>query len=203
MKMDKKELRFMNSYFRQFFLKYYEFKVFKKFLKKNHIDLNKKVILDAGCGCGYSTELIIKEFQPEEIFAFDIAPNQIELTKQRKLSVNLFVGSMTDIKIPSEKFDAIFIFGVLHHVPEWRRALKEVNRMLKPGGVLLVEEPNKRTLDRAERYWKIYHPKESRFKWPEFIKGLEDNEFHVVENKKIYADRLRSFMCIKLNINSR
>ena len=108
----------MNSYFRQFFLKYYEFKVFKKFLKKNHIDLNKKVILDAGCGCGYSTELIIKEFQPEEIFAFDIAPNQIELTKQRKLSVNLFVGSMTDIKIPSEKFDAIFIFGVLHHVPE-------------------------------------------------------------------------------------
>jgi len=121
MKMDKKELRFMNSYFRQFFLKYYEFKVFKKFLKKNHIDLNKKVILDAGCGCGYSTELIIKEFQPEEIFAFDIAPNQIE----------------------------------------------------------------------------------SRFKWPEFIKGLEDNEFHVVENKKIYADRLRSFMCIKLNINSR
>lgn len=165
--------------------------------------MNKKVILDAGCGCGYSTELIIKEFQPEEIFAFDIAPNQIELTKQRKLSVNLFVGSMTDIKIPSEKFDAIFIFGVLHHVPEWRRALKEVNRMLKPGGVLLVEEPNKRTLDRAERYWKIYHPKESRFKWPEFIKGLEDNEFHVVENKKIYADRLRSFMCIKLNINSR
>jgi len=203
MKMDKKELRFMNSSFRQFFLKYYEFKVFKKFLKKNHIDLNKKVILDAGCGCGYSTELIVKEFQPEEIFAFDIMPSQIELTKQRGLSVNLFVGTMTDIKLPCEKFDAVFIFGVLHHVPEWRKALKEVNRVLKPGGVLLVEEPNKRTLDRAERYWKIYHPKESKFEWSEFIKGLKDNGFHIVENKKIYAGKLRSFMCIKPNINGR
>ena len=201
MEMDKKELRFMNSPFRQFFLKYYEFKVFKKFLKKNNIDLNGKKILDAGCGCGYSSGLIIKEFQPEQLFAFDIMPEQVELAKQRRLSANLFVGDITDIKLPSEEFDAVFIFGILHHIPEWRKGLKEVYRVLKYGGILLDEEPDKKTLDRVERYLKIHHPEESKFKWSEFIKGLEDTGFSVVENKKIYADRLRSLMCIKPNIN--
>ena len=68
MNMDKRESRFMSSPIRQFFLKYYEFKIFKKLLKKNSIDLTNKVILDAGCGPGYSSELIIKEFKPKELF---------------------------------------------------------------------------------------------------------------------------------------
>lgn len=43
-----------------------------------------------------------------------------------------------DIRLPSEKFDAVFIFDVLHHVPEWRSALKEINRVLKACCVLLA-----------------------------------------------------------------
>ena len=202
MEMDKKELRFMNSPIRQFFQKYYEFKLFKKYLKKNRINLTNKVILDAGCGSGYSSELIIKEFQSKELFAFDFMPEQIKVAKQRGLSANLFVGDVTDIKLPSEKFDAAFIFGILHHVPGWHRALKEINRVLKTGGVLLVEEPNKKALDDTERYLKICHPKESRFEWTEFINGLKEAGFGIVENKKIYMGHFRSFMCIKLNTNS-
>ena len=195
--IDKRELRFMNSAVRQFFQKHYEFKIFKKHLKKNRIDLTNKVILDAGCGSGYSSDIIIKEYQPKELYAFDIMPEQIERAKQRKLSANLFVGDVTDTKLPSDKFDAVFIFGILHHVPEWHRALKEINRVLKTGGVLLVEEPDKKALEDAERYLKIYHPKESRFEWSEFIKGLKEAGFHIVANKKIYIGHFVSFMCIK------
>ena len=64
MDMDKKELKFINSSFRNFFLKNYEFRVFRRFLKDNNIDLINKVILDAGCSTGYGTYLIEKEFEP-------------------------------------------------------------------------------------------------------------------------------------------
>jgi len=198
MEINKRELKFMNSPIRRFFQRHYEFRVFKAALKKNRIDLNNKVILDAGCGSGYSAELIIKEFQPKELFAFDIMPEQVELAKQRGLPANLFVGDATDIELPSEKFDAVFVFGILHHIPQWRVALKEINRVLKSGGVLLVEEPNKKALDDVERYFKIRHPKESRFEWPEFIKGLEESGFCVVENRKLYLGYLQSFICEKL-----
>lgn len=195
--IDRKELRLVNSAVRGFCLRHYEFRTFKEYLKKNRIDLTNKVILDVGCGAGYSSELIIEEFQPKELFAFDILPEEVVLAKQRGLSANLFVGDVTDIKLPSEKFDAVFVFDVLHHVPEWRTALKEINRVLKSGGVLLVQEPRKKALDGIERFFKIHHPEESRFEWPEFIEGLDESGFRVVERRKMYVGHFQSYMCIK------
>ena len=201
--IDKRELRLVNSAVRGFFQRHYEFRTFKGYLKKNHIDLTDKVILDVGCGSGYSSELIIKEFQPKELFAFDIIPEEVELARQRGLSANLFVGDVTDTKLPSEKFDAVFIFDVLHHVPQWRTALTEINRVLKSGGVLLVQEPNKKALDEIERYFRVYHPRESRFESPEFIEALEKSGFRVVEKRKMYVGHFQSCMCIKLAVDAR
>lgn len=195
--MDQRELNFVNSRIRTFFLKHYEFRVFKKFLKRNGIDLSGKVILDAGCGSGYSTELIQKEFRPRELFAFDIMPEQIELAKTLGLNVNFNVGDATDIKFSSDKFDAVFIFDIFHHIPKWREALKEIGRVTKSGGVVLIEEPSIKALNDAERYFKIYHPKEAKFDWPEFIHGLEESGLNVVEFKKMYLSHFQSFMCKK------
>ena len=196
--IDKKELKLVNSAVRKFFQRHYEFWTFKKYLKKNHVDLINKEILDVGCGSGYSTQLIMREFQPKELFAFDIIPEEVVLAKQRGLSANIFVGDVTDIRLTSEKFDAVFIFDVLHHVPEWRTALKEINRVLKRCGVLLVHEPSKKALDNVERFFKIHHPKESRFEWPEFIAGLEESGFRVVTSRKLYMGHFQSFMCVKV-----
>ena len=195
--IDKKELWLVNSMVRGLCLRLYEFRTMQKYLKKNHIDLTNKVILDVGCGAGYSTQVISEKFQPKELFAFDILPEEVELAKQRGLLANLFVGDVTHIELPSEKFDAVFIFDVLHHVPEWRKALKEINRILKSGGVLLVQEPRKKALDSIERLFKISHPKESRFEWPSFIEGLEESGFCVVEKRGIYMGHFQSCMCLK------
>ena len=195
--MDKKELDFMNSLFRRFFQEKYEIKIFSEHLKKNSIDLINGVILDIGCGSGYSTELIIKRFRPKEMYAFDILREQVERAKERRLEANIFVGDVTHIELPSEMFDAAFIFGMLHHVPEWRVALREISRVLKRGGVLIAEEPDKKALDDAERFLNIHHPKESRFQWEEFIHGLKEAGFRLLENQKIYMGHLMVFTCLK------
>jgi ubiquinone/menaquinone biosynthesis C-methylase UbiE len=182
MEMGKAQLQMVNSRIRQFFQKHYEFKLFKKLLEQQHIDLTGQIILDAGCGSGYSSELIFREFRPQELYAFDLMPEQVERVKQRGLSAHVFVGDVTDTQLPADKFDAVFTFGVFHHVAEGTAALEEMNRVLKVGGVLLGGEPSKEM---------------AGFKWAEFVKDLTATGFRLVESKKIYLGYFQSFLCVK------
>lgn len=182
MEIGKTQLKMVNSRIRQFFQKHYEFRLFKKLLEKQHIDLTGQAILDAGCGSGYSSELIFREFQPQELYAFDLMPEQVELVKRRGLSAHVFVGNITDTRLPADKFDAVFTFGVFHHVAEWPTALEEVERVLKAGGVLLGGEPNKEM---------------AGFEWAEFVRGLTATGLRLVESQKIYLGYFQSFLCVK------
>ena len=69
MRLGQFEFNAMNNPFRRFFQKHKEFALFKKMLKRNTIDLYGKIIMDAGCGSGYSTKLIIDEFHPLYMFS--------------------------------------------------------------------------------------------------------------------------------------
>jgi ubiquinone/menaquinone biosynthesis C-methylase UbiE len=148
-------------------------------LKKRHISLEKKLIMDAGCGSGYSTELIAHEFHPSRIIAFDYMPEQINLAKKRELRVDFSTGDLTQIESADNTCDAVFIFGVLHHIPEWRAAVCEVFRVLKPGGVLLVDEPR------------------ARFNWLEFESGIRQAGMNILEVRNIFFTLLRGYLCQK------
>jgi ubiquinone/menaquinone biosynthesis C-methylase UbiE len=186
----------MNNPFRRFIQKNLEFKIFKHFLKKHNISLTGKTILDAGCGSGYSSEIVSKEFTPAQLIAFDLMPQHIKMAKKRGLEANFFVGDVTKIDLPSNTFDAVFIFGILHHVPEWRKALREIARVLKSEGVLLVEEVNREGVDFVNHLG-FYHPGEARFDWSEFAEGIRLSGFEILEEKKILIDEFRSFICLK------
>jgi SAM-dependent methyltransferase len=195
--IDRRELGVINSAVRGFCQKHYEFRSFKRYLKDHQIDLTGSVILDAGCGSGYSSQLIVEGLQPKELYAFDVLPEEIELARCRNLPVNFFVGDICDTLLPSDRYDAVFAFDVLHHVPEWRFALKELNRVLKKGGVLLVHEPRKRALDNLERILKIQHPVESRFEWPELSGALSEAGFRIVQRRDLYLGLFLTCLCIK------
>jgi len=190
----------MNNPVRRFLQRHIEFRIFKQYLKKHDIDLTNKVILDGGCGSGYSSELIIKEFTPSKLFAFDFMPEQINLAKKRGLKTDFFVGDVTKIELPSNTFDAVFIFGILHHVPEWRKGLHEVARVLKLGGVLLIEELNSSAVDFFNRLG-FTHPEEANFKWTEFEDGIKNAGFKLIEKRKILLEGFKSFLCLKYRAN--
>jgi ubiquinone/menaquinone biosynthesis C-methylase UbiE len=124
-------------------------------------------------------------------------PEQIELARQRGLSANIFIGDATNIELPSDMFDGVFVFDILHHIPKWRIALTEISRVTKSCGVLLIEEPSNEALEEAERYFKIYHPREARFDWDEFAEGLEQAGYQVIEFKTIFIGHFRSYVCRK------
>jgi len=179
MRLGKFEFLAMNNPLRRWSQKHIELKIFKDQLKKAGIELNGKAIMDGGCGSGYSTRLLLSEFHPSHIVAFDFMPEQISLAKKRKLKVDFAVGDLTKIDAADGTFDAVFIFGVLHHIPEWAEALLQISRVLKLGGVLLVEEPG------------------FRFNWNEFESGIKKAGFEIVDMTKYFTGRFHFYLCRK------
>ena len=68
------------------------------------------------------------------------------------------LGDASAVQLPDACADVVVIFGILHHIVRWREALAECRRLLRAGGVLLVEEPNATTLRGWDRLFRSGHP---------------------------------------------
>jgi ubiquinone/menaquinone biosynthesis C-methylase UbiE len=124
--------------------------------------------LEIGCGRGVGVEIIFERFGAREIHAFDLDPDMIGRARRRlarfpaeRLSVA--VGSATEIDAEDGTYDAVFDFGILHHVPDWQRAVGEVARVLRPNGRFFFEEVTRRALERRSYRLLFEHPAENRF----------------------------------------
>jgi 2-polyprenyl-3-methyl-5-hydroxy-6-metoxy-1,4-benzoquinol methylase len=98
-------------------------------------------VLELGCGTGYFTrELAVTGAQ---ITAIDISLELLEVARQRCSpgNVQFEVGNAYAMTFPDETFDSVVGSSVLHHL-EIEAALKEIHRVLKPGGSIYFTEPN-------------------------------------------------------------
>ena len=179
MRLGKLEFLLMNNPVRRLIQKHVEFRIFKNQLQKRDVHLEDGVIMDAGCGSGYSTQLIVNEYHPSHVIAFDYMPEQVRLARRRSLNVKFLVGDLRRIEWESSTCDAVFIFGVLHHIAQWQTALCEVARVLKPGGVLLLDEP---------RY---------RFTWGELESGVKSAGMDILEVTALFFQYFRAYLCQK------
>lgn len=94
-----------------------------------------KDVLECGCGTGLILERI-KEHAKRAV-GIDLSPGMLDVARKRGLDVH--EGSVTDLPFPDASFDVTCSFKVLAHVPEIGRALAEMVRVTRPGGVVLAE----------------------------------------------------------------
>ncbi|HKS26522.1 MAG TPA: class I SAM-dependent methyltransferase [Pyrinomonadaceae bacterium] len=144
-------------------------------------------VLELGCGRGVGTEIIFERFGAREVHAFDIDPEMVELARWRLSEyppdrLKLYVGDAAAIEEEDSSFDAVFDFGIIHHVPDWRRAVAEVARVLRPGGRFFFEEVTTHGLNRWSYRTFLDHPKENRFSAKEFVAELEGRGVWVGSN---------------------
>jgi 2-polyprenyl-3-methyl-5-hydroxy-6-metoxy-1,4-benzoquinol methylase len=108
-------------------------------------DIQGKSLLDFGCGMG--EEAIYFAQLGAQVTAIDISEVGVELTQRRAAHNRL--GDRVDARVmradptefPSESFDIIHGLGILHHLPDLEQALREIQRLLKPGGMAIFLEP--------------------------------------------------------------
>jgi ubiquinone/menaquinone biosynthesis C-methylase UbiE len=164
-------------------------------------DVAGGLALEVGCGCGVGSEIIHERFGATRVDAFDLDPEMIDLARCRLARfgdlVRLWVGDAMHIDAEDETYDAVFDFGILHHVPEWRVAVREIHGVLRPGGRLFAEEVYAAFI--LHPVWRrlLAHPTRDRFDHPSFGGALRDAGFEVHAERKLghwfgwhIADRL-------------
>ncbi len=141
-------------------------------------------VLEIGCGRGAGACFIQEEFNPALFHAFDldhemilkagkyIAPKHLE-------KISLYVGDALSLPYRDGVLDAVFGFGVLHHLPDWQGGLKEISRVLKPGGIYFLEEFYPQLYQNFIARRIFLHPEHNRFYSPELHRALVDEGFGI------------------------
>ncbi len=136
------------------FVRFYESSFGRKILRKEANYLRKelkgrKKVLDIGCGAGFF-EAALPEF---DIIGLDSSKEM--LMEARKRSDKKFVlGSAEQMSFPDKSFDAAFAVTTLEFLDDYRKAVKEISRVLRSNGkfvAMILNTKSKYFRSRAER----------------------------------------------------
>ncbi|MFC6905626.1 methyltransferase domain-containing protein [Halalkalicoccus tibetensis] len=100
-------------------------------------------VLDVGCGTGFATEGLLG--QTSDVHGLDQSPHQLEKA-WAKLGkhdpVKFYLGDAERLPFADDSFDVVWSSGSIEYWPEPVEALREIRRVTKPGGEVLVVGPN-------------------------------------------------------------
>ena len=106
-------------------------------------------ILEIGCGSGAFTTFIARAVGIKgKVYALDIQPGMLEQLKNKLLkpenrdinNIVLKLASAYDLPFSDNLFDLVYMVSVFQEIPDTAKALEEIKRVLKAGGILAISE---------------------------------------------------------------
>ncbi len=121
-------------------------------------------ILDAGCGSGRAVDLV-KDMKNIFYKGIDQSEALIQEAKKREehgqeRNIHFEVGNLLSLKEQENKYDLIFCFASLHHIPSHDlclQILKDFFQILSPGGILFMTNWNLWNISRKKSVWRYQH----------------------------------------------
>lgn len=101
---------------------------------------NRENIVDIGCGEGILLEQLIKKFPKKEIFGIDGEKENIAICKKYNLDVRF--GSVYKLPLEDSSIDCIIFMEVIEHLDRPDQAIREISRVLKKDGIVIILFPN-------------------------------------------------------------
>ncbi|MFH0839256.1 MAG: class I SAM-dependent methyltransferase [Candidatus Omnitrophota bacterium] len=114
-------------------------KTFKRQLRLIENYIPKGRLLDVGCAAGYF--LYVAQKKGWQIEGVEMS-RAIAKEAEQLLGTTVRLGTVEESEFPSSYFDAVSMFDVIEHLPEPAKTLREIQRILKPGGILALNFPD-------------------------------------------------------------
>jgi ubiquinone/menaquinone biosynthesis C-methylase UbiE len=160
----------------------YRHNIYAKFLQD--FDLKEKMILDAMCGGGQSTEFFLKK--GAILTGIDISEKQCENYKKRFPNCEIYCRSILENNLAAETFDFIITDSVHHIHPYVDKCMAEFYRLLKPNCFLMLWEPSAKSI--SDYFRKIWYKKDKKY--------FQDNEA-AIDLDKLTRDNFYMFKLVK------
>ena len=147
--------------------------------------------LEIGCGRGVGVEIILDLFGADRVDAFDLDSRMIDRARRRlrsrKEQVRLWTGDATSVPANDGTYHAVFDFGIIHHIPNWRNAIAEVGRVLRPRGRFYAEEPFGSFITRRSVQRLLKHPEHDRFDHDQFCATLTEAGLDLIASSQLWG----------------
>lgn len=162
---------------------------FRKRLQRAERYLNRKgLVLDCGCAFGHFSDVAIKEGW--KVVATDISLNAVKHAKDN-YNITGVVSNATSIPFKENTFDLIVLYDVLEHTDDPLLLLSNLNRLLKPNGIIHITTPNQKSLSARlmGKRWYHYKPLEhiTYFSKKSLKDSLEKTGWSTLGHKTVIA----------------
>ncbi len=107
----------------------------------NKIDIQPRKAIDFGCGEARYLDVLKARFPTAELYGADVSPVALDIARRERPYGNYLPVVDDGIDVPDATFDLVLSIEVLEHVADVRRSIREISRVLAPGGLLLVTTP--------------------------------------------------------------
>lgn len=141
-------------------------------------------VLDAGCGIGGSCRLLAREYQ-FNMTGMDLVPDFIDVAQSLSQStgmgdsISYLQGDIMDTGLETDSFDAVWCQHTLMNIQDKESVFSEFNRILKPGGILVLHEIVQGTMSPIHLPvpWADRHTISHLMSWPQITDILLNNGF--------------------------
>ncbi len=143
------------------------------------------VVLDLGCGSGRALGMLAQRYAPRRLIGVDIDAGMLAIAAARAardgVQAEFLHGAISQLALPDGSVDMVFCHQTFHHLVEQEAALREIRRVLRPGGMLLFAESTRRYIHSLPIRLLFRHPMELQRSANEYLAMVRAAGFAVPE----------------------
>lgn len=159
-----------------------------------------KKVLDIACGEGYGSNLLAQKAL--HVTGMDIDKSSIEKAKEKysKSNIEFKVSTAEKILAPDNEFDLVVSFETIEHLEEHAQLMRELKRVLKPEGLVIISTPDKMNYSDNRNYKNPFHKKELYRNEFEALLKTAFTEIKVLSQQTTYSSFISTDTTIGLDI---